>query len=149
VDGSRHQISENPIGKDTPIGAVLIDSRTKKPVGEGHAMDHITGDPRKHAEDVVIDQALEVLGSDFSECTLYTTAIPCVRCALALNDCNVGMILYGAEREQTEILRPRDVGPHEAVWRDGHKRLTVVAGLLAVEAAEILVAENRAPSSRA
>lgn len=138
------------IGKDMPIGAVAWHPRTNR-TWETHAMDHITGDSRKHSEDVMLDLIFESIREsnflsalDLSEFVLYVTLRPCGRCAQSWSDHHAPMILYGAVQEEVDTIRTREVTAHD-IWADAGRRLTVVEGLLAEESKALLVRENLAP----
>ena len=151
--GKALKVARLAIGKDMPIGAVGWHPRTNQSWAT-HAMDHITGDRRKHAEDVLLDEIFDDIKErnpmsqlDLSEHVFYTTLRPCARCAQALSDHHAPMILYGAVQEDIDIIRNRDVTAHD-IWGDAGRRLTVVEGLLAVDAAALLVRSNQAPGRR-
>ena len=61
-----------------PIGAVVIDNKTKKIVGKGHNTLVQEDHPYNHGETSAIRDAGRI---DFSKTTIYTTLSPCDVCA--------------------------------------------------------------------
>jgi tRNA(adenine34) deaminase len=51
--------------------------------------------PGGHPEVELIRRAVDDLGLDLGECTLYTNAEPCAACAAVARDYNVGRIVWG------------------------------------------------------
>ncbi len=61
-----------------PIGAVIVDNKTRQIMGKGHNTLVQENDPYNHGETSAIRDAGR---RDFSEATLYTTLSPCDVCA--------------------------------------------------------------------
>lgn len=80
---------------EVPVGAVVVvDGRI---VAEAHNETVGRRDPTAHAELLVIQRALEALGTDrLSDATLYVTLEPCAQCAGALVLAKVGKVVFGA-----------------------------------------------------
>jgi tRNA(adenine34) deaminase len=66
-------------------------------VAEGHNEAVARRDPTAHAELLVIQRALPVVGADrLSEATLFVTLEPCAQCAGAIVLSKVGRVVFGA-----------------------------------------------------
>ncbi len=127
---------------DVPVGAVLLDA-------DGTVLAHARNereqldDPTAHAEVLAIRRGAELRGDwRLDGTTLVVTLEPCVMCAGAIMAARIPRLVFGAWDEKAgavgsvyDVLRDRRL-PH---------RVEVVAGVLAVESAELLAEffENR------
>jgi len=92
-----------------PIGAVIVDNKTRQIVGKGHNTLVQENDPYNHGETSAIRDAGR---ENFSQTTLYTTLSPCDICATLLymrqfNRVVVGDVTNASGNE--ELLRARGV----------------------------------------
>jgi len=84
---------------EVPIGAVVM--RGDDIVAAAHNETVARKNPTYHAEFLVIERALEALGTDrLSDCTLYVTIEPCAQCAGAIVLAKVGRLVFGAYDEK-------------------------------------------------
>jgi tRNA(adenine34) deaminase len=80
---------------EVPIGAVVM--RGDEIVAEAHNETVARRNPTSHAEMLVIERALEALGTDrLDDCTLYVTIEPCAQCAGAIVLAKVKRLVFGA-----------------------------------------------------
>jgi tRNA(adenine34) deaminase len=122
---------------DVPVGAVVVDAAGEV-VGRGHNVREAEGDPTGHAEVRALRAAAEAVGDwRLTGCTLVVTLEPCTMCAGALVLARVDRLVYGAEDPKAGA-----VGSLWDVVRDRrlNHRPEVVAGVLAAEAGELLLA---------
>ena len=92
-----------------PIGAVIVDNKTRQILGKGHNTLVQENDPYNHGETSAIRDAGR---ENFSQTTLYTTLSPCDICATLLymrqfNRVVVGDVTNASGNE--EVLRAKGV----------------------------------------
>ena len=81
--------------QETPVGATLWQGAMV--VAQAHNETRRRGDPTAHAERLVIELALQAVGTDrLTDCTLYVTLEPCAMCAGAIVLAKVGRVVFGA-----------------------------------------------------
>ena len=81
--------------EETPVGAAIW--RGEAIVAQAHNETQQRGDPTAHAERLVLERALQALGTDrLTDCTLYVTLEPCAMCAGAIVLAKVGRVVFGA-----------------------------------------------------
>lgn len=120
---------------DVPVGAVVL-GPDGVVLGRGRNVREAVADPTGHAEVVAMREAAATLGTwRLDGCTLVVTLEPCLMCAGALLQARVARLVLGAWDEkagacgsQWDVVRDRR-SPH---------RVEVVAGVRAVESAELL-----------
>lgn len=122
-----------PLG-EVPVGAALIRQGTVMAAAHNEMV--ASNDPTRHAEVLVIAEALHVLGTDrLTDCTLCVTLEPCAQCAGAIVLAKVGRVVFGAWDPKAGMA-----GTHHDLLR--HPRLNhrpeVVAGAREAECAELL-----------
>ncbi len=126
-----------PATGDVPVGAVVLDA-TGAVIGRGHNEREAVGDPTAHAEMTALRAAAGERGEwRLAECTLVVTLEPCTMCAGALVLARVDRLVFGAVDEKAGA-----VGSLWDVVRDRrlNHRPEVIAGVLAGECAELLIA---------
>ena len=129
------EAEQAPRTGDVPIGAVVVDGGGHV-VGRGRNVREADADPAGHAEVVALRAAARAAGTwRLSGCTLVVTLEPCAMCAGAAVLARVDRIVFGA-------FDPKG-GAVGSLWdipRDQrlNHRPEVVAGVLAVEARELL-----------
>lgn len=80
---------------EVPVGAALVWGGGV--VAAAHNDTVASRDPTRHAEWLVITQALRALGTDrLTEATLCVTLEPCAQCAGAIVLAKVGRVVFGA-----------------------------------------------------
>ena len=114
---------------EVPVGAVVVcEGRV---IARAHNQTERLGDVTAHAEMLAITSAANLLGGKYlTNCTLYVSVEPCVRCAGALGWAQVGRVVYGATDEKR--------GYHLFAPQAMHVRTEVVAGVLEEECAELM-----------
>lgn len=81
----------------TPVGAVIVDSRTGEIIARGHNQIEKTNNPTAHAEIVAIEEACKILNNNRLEfCDLYVTLEPCTMCAAAISYAHIRRLYFGA-----------------------------------------------------
>ncbi len=123
------QEAEMAFEKDEiPVGAVIVIDN--KIIARGHNLTEMLVDVTAHAEMQAITAAANFLGGKYLVgCTLYVTLEPCQMCAGALYWSQISKIVFGASDENRGF---------EKMGTQLHPKTTVVRGVLANEASELM-----------
>ena len=121
---------------EIPVGAVIVVA--DKVIARTHNLTELLNDVTAHAEMQAITAAANFLGGKYlKDCTLYVTLEPCQMCAGALYWSQITKIVFGASDTHRG---------YEKMGTQLHPKTTVVRGVLAEEAADLMkrfFAENR------
>jgi tRNA(adenine34) deaminase len=113
---------------EIPVGAVIVIDN--KVIARGHNLTEMLVDVTAHAEMQAITAAANFLGGKYLVgCTLYVTLEPCQMCAGALYWSQISKIVFGASDEHRGF---------EKMGTQLHPKTTVVRGVLANEASELM-----------
>jgi tRNA(adenine34) deaminase len=113
---------------EIPVGAVIVVNNTI--IARSHNLTEMLNDVTAHAEMQSITAAANYLGGKYlKDCTLYVTLEPCQMCAGALYWSQISKIVFGA----TDAHRG-----FEKMGTQLHPKTTVVRGVLANEAADLM-----------
>jgi tRNA(adenine34) deaminase len=123
------QEAEMAFEKDEiPVGALIVIDN--KVIARGHNLTEMLVDVTAHAEMQAITAAANFLGGKYlTGCTLYVTLEPCQMCAGALYWSQISKIVFGASDENRGF---------EKMGTQLHPKTTVVRGVLANEASELM-----------
>ena len=123
------QEAEMAFEKDEiPVGALIVIDN--KVIARGHNLTEMLNDVTAHAEMQAITAAANFLGGKYLVgCTLYVTLEPCQMCAGALYWSQISKIVFGASDEHRGF---------EKMGTQLHPKTTVVRGVLANEASELM-----------
>lgn len=123
------QEAEMAFEKDEiPVGAIIVIDN--KIIARGHNLTEMLVDVTAHAEMQAITAAANFLGGKYLVgCTLYVTLEPCQMCAGALYWSQISKIVFGASDEHRGF---------EKMGTQLHPKTTVVRGVLANEASELM-----------
>jgi len=120
--------------QDVPIGAVIAHDR--QVIARAHNQKELLKDPTAHAEIIAVTQAAAALGAwRLTGCTAYVTLEPCVMCAGAFVQARIDRIVYGANDPKAGACESLYHIPED---RRLNHRITIAAGILADECAELL-----------
>jgi len=115
---------------EIPVGAIIVIDN--KVIARGHNLTEMLVDVTAHAEMQAITAAANFLGGKYlTGCTLYVTIEPCQMCAGALYWSQISKIVFGASDEHRGF---------EKMGTQLHPKTTVVRGVLANEASELMKA---------
>ena len=90
---------------EIPIGAVLVDNKNNKTIGESYNLINANHNATQHAEMVVINEACKKRQSKFlSDTSLFVTLEPCAMCAAAISEVHIDKIYFGAYDEKKGSL---------------------------------------------
>ena len=113
---------------EIPVGAIVVIDN--KVIARGHNLTEMLIDVTAHAEMQAITAAANYLGGKYLiGCTLYVTLEPCQMCAGALYWSQISKIVYGASDENRGFVK---------MGTQLHPKTTVVAGIMANEAADLM-----------
>ena len=113
---------------EIPVGAIVVIDN--KVIARGHNLTEMLIDVTAHAEMQAITAAANFLGGKYLiGCTLYVTLEPCQMCAGALYWSQISKIVYGASDENRGFVK---------MGTQLHPKTTVVSGILANEASELM-----------
>ena len=113
---------------EIPVGALIVIDN--KVIARGHNLTEMLVDVTAHAEMQAITAAANFLGGKYlTGCTLYVTLEPCQMCAGALYWSQISKIVFGASDEHRGF---------EKMGTQLHPKTTVVRGVLANEASELM-----------
>ncbi len=113
---------------EIPVGALIVIDN--KVIARGHNLTEMLVDVTAHAEMQAITAAANFLGGKYlTGCTLYVTLEPCQMCAGALYWSQISKIVFGASDENRGF---------EKMGTQLHPKTTVVRGVLANEASELM-----------
>jgi tRNA(adenine34) deaminase len=113
---------------EIPVGALIVIDN--KVIARGHNLTEMLNDVTAHAEMQAITAAANFLGGKYlTGCTLYVTIEPCQMCAGALYWSQISKIVFGASDEHRGF---------EKMGTQLHPKTTVVRGVLANEASELM-----------
>lgn len=114
---------------EVPVGAIVV--CRGQVIARAHNLTETLTDATAHAEMQAITAAAAHLGGKYLDaCTLYVTLEPCPMCAGAMNWCQLGKLVYGAD------------DPHRGYSRLTppmlHPKTIVEKGILADECADLV-----------
>ncbi len=82
---------------EVPVGAVIVQMKTGKIVGEGKNMRESAKNALAHAEIIAIDMACRTLGGwRLPECVMYVTLEPCPMCCGAIINSRIDQVIFRA-----------------------------------------------------
>jgi len=113
---------------EIPVGALIVVDN--KIIARTHNLTELLNDVTAHAEMQAITSAANFLGGKYlAGCTLYVTLEPCQMCAGALYWSQISKVVFGASDENRGF---------EKMGTQLHPKTTVVRGILAEEASELM-----------
>ena len=113
---------------EIPVGAIIVIDN--KVIARSHNLTELLNDVTAHAEMQTITAAANYLGGKYLiGCTLYVTLEPCQMCAGALYWSQISRIVYGASDANRGFVK---------MGTQLHPKTTVVKGVLANEASELM-----------
>ena len=134
---------------DVPVGALVVDERTRTILARGRNRRESDGDPTAHAEIVALREAAKVIGHWRVEATLFVTQEPCSMCAGAIVNARVTRLVFGCTNPKAGAVVTLYQIPTDS--RLNH-RVDVVSGVRAEECAaelsQFFAALRRGPEFR-
>ncbi|MFC1659165.1 tRNA adenosine(34) deaminase TadA [Pseudomonadota bacterium] len=91
--------------QEVPVGAVIVDSKTKKILSSQYNRPIELKDPTAHAEILAIREVCKkVKNYRLNECDLYVTLEPCAMCASAISWARIKNLYFGAYDEKFGVV---------------------------------------------
>lgn len=88
---------EAAVEGEVPVGAVIVQRKTGRIVGEGRNMRENAKNALAHAEIMAIDMACRTLGGwRLPDCAMYVTLEPCPMCCGAIINSRIDQVIFGA-----------------------------------------------------
>ncbi|MBX9696996.1 MAG: nucleoside deaminase [Alphaproteobacteria bacterium] len=116
---------------EVPVGAVLV--KDNELIATAHNQMHQSQNPLNHAESLVIEKGLEILGQNHLRgCLLYVTLEPCCMCAGAIELAGIETVYFGAYD-----LKMGQIDNNHRVL--SHSKINVYGGFFEKECAQLLV----------
>ncbi len=117
------------IAGDLPFGAVVISNG--EVISKGRAKNNTTGTVIEHAELLAVNDACKKLKrNSLKDCTIYCTNEPCIMCAAAIFQADIGYVVIGAMRSDLpNLLRPRSINI-DALAKDSGHAIEITKGVL-------------------
>ena len=82
---------------EVPVGAIVV-NKNGEIIAKAHNLVETNNNSTCHAEKLVIEKALEIIGSRFlDDCDIWVTLEPCVMCAGLIKQTRIRRLYYGAE----------------------------------------------------
>ena len=82
---------------EVPVGAIIV-NKNGEIIAKAHNLVETNNNSTCHAEKLVIEKALKVIGSRFlGDCDIWVTLEPCVMCAGLIKQTRIRRLYYGAE----------------------------------------------------
>ena len=82
---------------EVPVGAIIV-NKNGEIIAKAHNLVETNNNSTCHAEKLVIEKALKVIGSRFlDDCDIWVTLEPCVMCAGLIKQTRIRRLYYGAE----------------------------------------------------
>jgi tRNA(adenine34) deaminase len=99
------QANEALLIKEVPIGAVLVDNKTKKIISFAHNLVNQSNSAIAHAEMLLIKLAAKKLCKKYLDGTsIFITLEPCAMCSAAISQMRIERIYFGAYDEKNGSL---------------------------------------------
>ena len=121
---------------EVPVGALLVDPASGKPLAADGNRVLAMRDPTAHAEMLVLRAAAFEFGSErLVGMDLFVTLEPCAMCAAAISLARIRKLVYGAEDPKSGGV---EHGPRIFSHSTCHHRPEVVGGVAATQSADLL-----------
>jgi tRNA(adenine34) deaminase len=115
---------------EVPVGAVIV--HKNRIIARAHNLVETLHDPTAHAEMQAITSATNTIGGKYlNECSLYVTVEPCPMCAAACFWAQIEILIYGASDEKRGFSTISE--------KLLHPKTQITKGILAIEAAELML----------
>ena len=121
---------------ETPVGAVIFNTQTKKILCEAHNLTEATNDATAHAEILAIREAGKILkNTNLSGYSIFATVEPCGMCAGAISWAKLDKLCFGAYDTKSGAV---ENGVHFFENSNCHHRPEIVGGLHESECADLM-----------
>ena len=119
---------------ETPVGAVIFNTKTKEILCFAHNLTEKNNDPTAHAEILAIRQAGKLLkNTNLSGYSIFSTLEPCAMCACAIAWAKLDNVYFGAYD-----VKSGAVENGMQMFKHTHHKPEIVGGLKEKECANLM-----------
>ena len=90
--------------REVPVGAIIVD-KNGNVIAKAHNLVETRNDTTCHAEKLVIEKSLKILGTRYlNNCDIWTTLEPCLMCASLIKQTRIRRLYYGAQDKKGGVI---------------------------------------------
>ncbi len=120
---------------EVPVGAIIV-NKNGEIIAKAHNLVEINNNSTCHAEKLVIEKALEIIGSRFlDDCDIWVTLEPCVMCAGLIKQTRIRRLYYGAEDKKGGAV---DNGVRVFSNNNAQRSIEVYGGISSTKSEQLL-----------
>ncbi|MDC0134663.1 nucleoside deaminase [Alphaproteobacteria bacterium] len=120
---------------EVPIGAIIVNNNGEI-IAKAHNLVETNNNSTCHAEKLVIEKALKVIGSRFlDDCDIWVTLEPCVMCAGLIKQTRIRRLYYGAEDKKGGAV---DNGVRVFSNNEAQRSIEVYGGISSTKSEQLL-----------
>ena len=120
---------------EVPVGAIIVD-KNGEIIAKAHNLVETNNNSTCHAEKLVIEKALEIIGSRFlDDCDIWVTLEPCVMCAGLIKQTRIRRLYYGAEDKKGGAV---DNGVRVFSNNEAQRSIEVYGGISSTKSEQLL-----------
>ena len=120
---------------EVPIGAIIV-NKNGEIIAKAHNLVETNNNSTCHAEKLVIEKALKVIGSRFlDDCDIWVTLEPCVMCAGLIKQTRIRRLYYGAEDKKGGAV---DNGVRVFSNNNAQRSIEVYGGISSTKSEQLL-----------
>ena len=120
---------------EVPVGAIIVNNNGEI-IAKAHNLVEKNNNSTYHAEKLVIEKALKIIGSRFlDDCDLWVTLEPCVMCAGLIKQTRIRRLYYGAEDKKGGAV---DNGVRVFSNNKAQRSIEVYGGISSIKSEQLL-----------
>ena len=120
---------------EVPVGAIIV-NKNGEIIAKAHNLVETNNNSTCHAEKLVIEKALKVIGSRFlDDCDIWVTLEPCVMCAGLIKQTRIRRLYYGAEDKKGGAV---DNGVRVFSNNEAQRSIEVYGGISSTKSEQLL-----------
>ena len=120
---------------EVPVGAIIVNNNGEI-IAKAHNLVETNNNSTCHAEKLVIEKALKVIGSRFlDDCDIWVTLEPCVMCAGLIKQTRIRRLYYGAEDKKGGAV---DNGVRVFSNNEAQRSIEVYGGISSTKSEQLL-----------
>ena len=120
---------------EVPVGAIIVNNNGEI-IAKAHNLVEKNNNSTCHAEKLVIEKALKIIGSRFlDDCDLWVTLEPCVMCAGLIKQTRIRRLYYGAEDKKGGAV---DNGVRVFLNNKAQRSIEVYGGISSTKSKQLL-----------
>lgn len=121
---------------EVPVGAIIV-NKNGEIIAKAHNLVETNNNSTCHAEKLVIEKALEIIGSRFlDDCDIWVTLEPCVMCAGLIKQTRIRRLYYGAEDKKGGAV---DNGVRVFSNNNAQRSIEVYGGISSTKSEQLLM----------